>query len=598
MEWYRKHNKGLLRNRHFTGMLFTNFGIMCGAFVVMLVSLSLLAYSFAVRSVQDQLGETNQAYLTRQVSQVETYIQSVRLLLLGLASNPDVTNYIHSEILFTSDYEQIQRQNRIISLFRTNSIVNDHIDNLFLYGENADWVLTSNRGAQAAPTFVDQTWYPLYEHLLHEGRLPPIFRINPDTGAYSLTVLQQVPIMLKNSTGVIIANINCRKLFADASAGAPVYATNAEGVVIGSFRDNLLGGTLESSTLPASIWREEGNHFLVVDSRPVLITVCNSNAFGWWFYMIDTLDQYNARLGQYKTFFIILLCFALPIAVALAYLLSIRMFMPVKRILRVLGDRADEAEFPLDVAQGARNEIALLTETILHTLDRNKELTQTLAERMRRLNQAHLRMLQSQINPHFLYNTLATIHWMALEQLPQGGSISEALCTLSDLLRESIKSPEVVPLRDELTQALRYILLQKLRFEDDIDAEMRISDDCGGCGVPSMLLQPLIENAIKHGMSGSYEKPLHIVVTGIRDGSLFDLRVADDGAGLSEEHLLTLTHSLREENVETSHAIGLINVRQRLRLLFGDQGVLDVQRNIPTGLEVRIRLPFVEIGDN
>ena len=206
----------------------------------------------------------------------------------------------------------------------------------------------------------------------------------------------------------------------------------------------------------------------------------------------------------------------------------------------------------------------------------------------RELNDAQIRMMQAQLNPHFLYNTLDTIKWLGkINRVPEVATIS---ADLADILRSSISSDEFVPLEQELRLLDRYVEIQRIRFSGKFSLSLQVDPGLEDVLVPKLMLQPLVENAIVHGFedrSGG-----EIAVSARRMGEEMEITVRDDGCGMSEE---SLKHFQTEILPGPGRHLGLHNVDAILRLHYGpDHGLRFVP--VQGGTCVRITLPITRQG--
>jgi hypothetical protein len=199
-----------------------------------------------------------------------------------------------------------------------------------------------------------------------------------------------------------------------------------------------------------------------------------------------------------------------------------------------------------------------------------------------RLAQAELESLRAHLNPHFLFNALHTVS--GLVRLKDPARAVDAIATLSDLLRDVLRRPvpEETTLEEELAFLQRYIRLAKLRFQDQLDIQWWIDREASPALVPRLLLQPLIENALTHGM-GNGEDVSHVLVRASRTSSELEITVTDDGPGLMDAG---------RELVPESFGLGLAVTRARLRKLHGDGATLALVPGSPRGITARITLPF------
>ncbi len=218
-----------------------------------------------------------------------------------------------------------------------------------------------------------------------------------------------------------------------------------------------------------------------------------------------------------------------------------------------------------------------------HYYRRYRERERRAAELEGELSRAQLQTLRMQLNPHFLFNTLNTIAALIHEQ-PE--TADRVVIRLSELLRASLDRPDAheIPLRQELEFVRRYLEIEQARFGDRLDVDIRVPAPVESALVPALILQPILENAIRHGVE-LREAAGQIVLGARLQGEQLELTVTDHGPGLPPG----ATQFPRE-------GIGLRNTRSRLRHLYGDKQSLELRAATTGGLEVRITLPFRSEG--
>ena len=196
-------------------------------------------------------------------------------------------------------------------------------------------------------------------------------------------------------------------------------------------------------------------------------------------------------------------------------------------------------------------------------------------------HQAQLKMLRYQLNPHFLFNTLNAISTLVLDR--DNATAQRMVQGLSSFLRHSLDSDPVqrVSLRQEMDALALYLDIEKVRFDSRLRIETDVAADCQDALLPSLLLQPLVENAIKHAVAGRVEGGL-LRIEARREGMHLVLRVVDDGPGCA---------GLREGTLPSGNGVGLRNTRERLAVLYGEAAHLWLL-NLPHGLEAGLRLPY------
>ena len=217
------------------------------------------------------------------------------------------------------------------------------------------------------------------------------------------------------------------------------------------------------------------------------------------------------------------------------------------------------------------NEIGSLTRSFNVMTQKIQDLMAQNIQEQEQKRKIELKALQSQINPHFLYNTLDTINWMA--QKYGADDISTMVRSLGNLFRAAVNSKEdLIPLKMELDVLKDYIRIQQIRFGDRLDFQLHVPDDISNIYVPTLCIQPLVENALKYALEFS-DDVCHITVTISEKDTVYQITVANTGSHFEDDLIWKLEH--RQVTPQGS-GVGLVNINSRLKLLFGDRYGLSI----------------------
>ena len=221
-------------------------------------------------------------------------------------------------------------------------------------------------------------------------------------------------------------------------------------------------------------------------------------------------------------------------------------------------------------------------------IEKIASLIQRVTEDQASLREAELEILQMQINPHFLYNTLDTIVWMA--EAGDEQAVIDMVETLSEFFRSSLNNgKDIVPVSSETRHILSYLQIQKVRYQDILDYEIQVPEELNDCQIPRITLQPLVENALYHGIKHKRGKG-KIRVLGRMEEEQGVLVVEDDGIGMTAERLCHIQKGLTHKQ-EDKDFYGLYNVNERIRLKFGEDYGLVIDSEYQKGTRVEIGLP-------
>lgn len=267
-----------------------------------------------------------------------------------------------------------------------------------------------------------------------------------------------------------------------------------------------------------------------------------------------------------------------------SWTLSRYLSKPVHEIDAAMG-RVEKGEYDVSIQTDASDEFARLVASFNRMTAEYRQNLARSVQRQKELNETQLRMMQAQLNPHFLYNTLDSIKWMGITNgVPQIGDITT---DLAELLRAGISGDKLITVEEELELIERYIDIQSIRFEDSFTCEIDVEERFMHCVLPKLVLQPLVENSIIHGLAGKEDG--YIKLWAERDGDDLKLCVWDNGCGIPQEVLDKLNSP--DKTLPGGH-LGLNNVDKIIRLYYGDCYGITAHTYRGEGSCIELRLPM------
>lgn len=295
---------------------------------------------------------------------------------------------------------------------------------------------------------------------------------------------------------------------------------------------------------------------------------------------------------------IIILCILSVLIVSvLSTYIAIDFINPINRLVRGM-KKVQKGEGAVYIEEDRADELGFLNKTFNEMSREIHHLVNWVYREQITRKEAELKALQSQINPHFLFNTLESINWMA--QLNNVPEISETVSDLSALMEASIgRDDRLITLEEEFTYADKYISLLKRRFEDKIELHKQVAAEVLDIKIPRLLIQPLIENAVHHGIEKSRGKGI-IRLNAHMDGDRLFIEVVDNGTGIDREELLMLNERLSMDNdtyfknlgKKKSRSIGIENVNRRIKLFYGENYGLKIESEEGSFTKVIVTIPL------
>lgn len=317
----------------------------------------------------------------------------------------------------------------------------------------------------------------------------------------------------------------------------------------------------------------------------------------------DTMSQYiyyevrgiQQSRAAYQTFFMNLVRFSLLgmgllllLVIILSYYIPRSITMPITRISRVTNQVA-KGNLSVRAAAESGAEARMLSDSLNAMIDKINELLDQVTTEQIRLRKAEFELLQAQINPHFLYNTLDTIVWLA--EAGDQKRVVSMVGNLSDFFRTSLnQGKDIISIREELAHVRSYLEIQQVRYQDILRYEITVPEDLYEYKIPKITIQPLVENALYHGIKNKRGQGT-ITVTGKSKENGFVLYVRDNGIGMTQERLKEVRAGIQKLSYTGKEIYGLYNVNERIRLNFGETYGISIESTYGEGTCVSISLP-------
>lgn len=312
------------------------------------------------------------------------------------------------------------------------------------------------------------------------------------------------------------------------------------------------------------------------------------------YYQTRNMEEVTNKLNQQISRFIIV-CSVMTVGLVLIIIattvrITSRILQPIKA-LRQAAARVTMGDFSARASVSSQDEMEELADGFNNMAKNIESLISKVKEDEQRMRRADLRLLQEQINPHFLYNTLDTIVWLI-----EGNEADQAVnmvVTLSNFFRQVLsKGKEFISIREEEQHISSYLKIQKMRYPDILEYDINLDRVIYDYQILKLTLQPLVENALYHGIKYKRAKG-RIHITGEKDGGQIRLRVWDDGVGMEEKELEQLRREIQKPCQETEKGFGLANVNERIRMYFGPEYGMAIDSQKGKGTRVEIVIPAV-----
>ena len=574
------------------------FSFLMPAFIPLLI-FSLVVSVIAFQYTRQEVDRTSSVALEQSQTSLEHLFQSAGRIGADISSSSALPLIMKNLLQHkTVAYENYNNYMIIQSYLQMQIGLEPTIASVYVYINNPhEQFFVSNGSLYSTASFYDVGWFDTYRAC--QNRLDSYYELRTVQSGFSQGTQSTYITLYYNlyypgrvvSDGVIVVNlrVDAVQKILNTLSGRPQSAfiiTEHDGSVLCASGN--AAAVLHADAMPAAL-------DLLELARGYMLSSASSSVFPWRYCLI-TPYAYAYRMP--RAVVCIMLAFlagSLLLAFILAYISSSRLSRSLSRIMEIL--EQSKTDHPAPVPPNApRNSYDYIIQNLWEMFMKQNYLKVQLSEKHYRLQVMELLALQSQINPHFLYNTLQTIYLQALSFTGKPNQVNDMLEHLMVILRYSLSCPtNMSSLAEDLRCVRSYVYLEQRQYGPQLCVHWNIDDGLETIAIPKLIIQPLVENSIRHGMRGE-ETPLQIDVTLQKTDDGLRIVVTDNGRGVSEEQCkkvcgkLHMALSGQAQDVDTEH-IGLYNTAKRLYLKYPNRCHMSFSSVESKGTEVVIVIP-------
>lgn len=528
--------------------------------------------------IKEKIHQENQNMLKQIQSNVELIFNELDTINLTIVASAvefvDLQTMLQKEWFEPEDHRKLASLKNMID---SPSIAHPYIDSIYIYVENnRNRFLTSSTGGVVdLNNFDDTTWYPNYLQNQENNELWTENRTisrNPDDRVkldVSVITVYRTFTLANGTPGVIVLNVNTAYFreylnSLDTINGQNILVIDPNHqVLFENYPVKLTESKIESMVSSAS-----NIYSIEIQNVPSIAFRHESEKYDWAFFSTIPKASLYKVTYQLSMVTLVLLLSSIVVGGIVAYYLTKKDFKQIQSIITIL-NQAEKGEPLPHLPSKVKDVHSYIIHKLLKNFMEQSYLKVLLSERKYKLQALELAIHQSQLNPHFLYNTLETINWKVVSLTKRPNEINEMIENLATILRYSLDGKNgLVFLKEEIKHTKSYIDIQKIRYKDCFDVIWDVHDHLEKYFVVKLILQPLIENCLSHGMVESRKLTVKIKIT--KSKSNLNISVIDNGTGLTPEKLNDIRLKLTSNYTSSDH-IGLFNTHKRLQLTYGEK---------------------------
>ncbi len=371
--------------------------------------------------------------------------------------------------------------------------------------------------------------------------------------------------------------------------GSMVFITDEKGIIYSSSQRDMLGSNVHSSI--KNLTNDTGVCEIDIGNVTYLVAHRKISNTGLNFIAGIPKKQVLAKLSDSMKNYIVITAIIIFVSVFAGVITSLRFTRFVRDLLSVI-NRVKVGDYDVKMPYYKDSELELLSITFNNMTDEIKYLINQVYEKQLLIKETEFKFLQSQMNPHFLFNTLITIGYKA--KLAKDETIYKMVTSLTELLQAGIysNSQDKIPIRQELEFVKFYLYLQKMRFGDNLEYNIHVSDESIlDFVLPKLSIEPIVENAVVHGLEEKVGKGTLELNIRMENQSIF-FEVIDDGAGFKNGKIDLDDNETITSRKKGHNNIGLLNTHKRIKLIYGEPYGVQIESNTKIGAKVTVHIPI------
>lgn len=567
-------------------------------YILILLPVFIISFQSYILS-KDLLEEKTSQYthdiIYQTTNNIERSLKKITDITFNIIANKGLQQIIDKINWGVSDqYESMQNEHSIENLLSSYALFQDEIDAIFI-------VADTNRVYSLNKTGLDYDIKQDEKDDIYANKGDMIW-YDTDINTKTITVTRAInSLRTQRPIGYIVIVLKEQYvygLFSETQyvGEGSIFILNSNHKVVSSKDKSLLGRAMKEVSLKGvKADSQFGFYKAKIKGEHHYISYSETMNNGWKLVSIVPANQYLSQVMMLRNSILIVAVLVAVLAVSVAVLISKSISTPISKLSEAMikfgkGDFSANSEIYSD------DEIGRLSQSFNRMVEDIQHLIETVYKEQLLKQRAQLKSLQMQINPHFLYNTLETINWMA--RIKGASDIGSVVKSLGDLMRTTISGSDFISIRDEIKGLNNYLNIQRCRYGDKFDAIITIDPVLYEIKIPKLIIQPIVENAIVHGIEQKIGKGT-VSITGKIEEDIVNILIEDDGIGMTSTAINKVLENSDDLKSEGHTLIGINNVDKRIRMYYGERYGLQIQTVQGEGTKMTIRFPASsEIAQN
>jgi len=602
-------------------MIFRNMSFQLKMFIIIftvvlipVVTVSFMLYDRSEKAITDQTSKVVISSISYAITTIDSSLDNLTGMSKLILTDQKLIRAANQRSAFSEEKkadiyrELLELMRFFITRIKIQNII-EGIDSFYLYLNNQNTIL------DAKSTYyenVDESRVDFIQHAkqgLQEGqwfvsRPVNYYTLNRIKTRFKEDKLITFNRVLKDKddriSAILAVNVNEQFLsqyYKKIQRGVPgeFIVLDSNATVVATSMQNEVGSTSESykqiSAFIEKDNRNDGSFFMTLDRQQQFIVYAQSQYTKWKYIVLIPSSQILGKVNEIKKFLYFVVSLVILAILAVSFLLARFFNLPLRKLVWAM-QKTGNGRLDVRIKDGRGDEYKAVYQGFNDMMDQINLLIHDLASEKLLKKEAEIKLLQAQINPHFLYNTLDSIYSIA--KINKVEEISLMVSALSKFFRVSLSSGrENVTLKESVDIVISYLTILNIRYKGKISFDVDVPPELTGCIVPKLILQPIVENAVYHGIQKNKDTG-HLLISASSSEGILRLIVEDDGIGIAEEELLKLRQVVMGDLQEETLSYALRNLYLQIKLKYGPAYGLHIDSEQGKGTRVTVSLPVVQ----
>lgn len=586
MKLYETNISRYLKNYKFNSIFVKNFLLIMLLVIVPIIGGITITY-YSYDNIQKNDAKASALLESERIANdIGKAIKGVYAEICYISYHPETELFIYPR----NNDKSFWRSSVISVLVKMPIVSKNYVTSIFLYSDSNSEIATYSGITKLDSFENNESVKNLMEHFYTEedSIILPSTEIKNGTPNQVLSVCRKIKFG-QNYIGLGVINIDLSELVSEINLGNSEIYIEHQGEILYPHGQNQ---TEKAESVFSKIENQDEDGYVLSGDQSIVSQSLDIGDLK----IISCIDVKNYEsLAYIRSFMIAFVAVMVLVTFILCFYILEKLFSPIRVILSAIENGKENEKVQLVKEENlltGRDEIKYIVSSIEKATLKNRNIALQLEERIKLLKKAQSIALQSQINPHFFNNTLQTINWKAISLLGRENDISVMSEALSSMLRLALENTDtIVPFSQEVEHTNMYLKIQEKRYGDKFQVQWDIPEEVLHCKTMRILLQPIIENSIYHGIKMLSGSGIIRVSARVCD-QIVELTVHDNGTGMSPSQVEAVNQQMQKDMITESRHIGLSNVNQRIKLSFGEEYGVNIQSDM-NGTTVTVVFPYI-----